>query len=121
MAMGMKALGCCIRDAMLIETSSVNGDIITSLQTTLYSKDDSVRCAHGSRSPGEQGILRCRTRVSGGDRCMRFTVAVAAGLVLVLGATGTAAGTSVLFVGNSFLFGFGSPVRFYRANTVTDL
>ena len=52
---------------------------------------------------------------------MRFKWAVAAGLVLVLGTTGTAAGTSVLFVGNSFLFGFGSPVRFYRANTVTDL
>src|SRR5438876_11193963 len=30
-------------------------------------------------------------------------------------------GTSVLFIGNSFTFGFGSPVRFYRADTVTDL
>jgi hypothetical protein len=29
--------------------------------------------------------------------------------------------TSVLFVGNSFTFGAGSPVRFYRAHTVTDL
>lgn len=29
--------------------------------------------------------------------------------------------TSVLFVGNSFTFGFGSPVRFYRPDTVTDL
>jgi hypothetical protein len=28
---------------------------------------------------------------------------------------------NVLFIGNSFLFGFGSPVRFYRAQTVTDL
>lgn len=28
---------------------------------------------------------------------------------------------SVLFIGNSFLFGFGSSVRFYRAQTVTDL
>ena len=52
---------------------------------------------------------------------MRFKLAVAASLVLVLGTAGTAAGTSVLFVGNSFLFGFGSPVRFYRASTVTDL
>jgi hypothetical protein len=52
---------------------------------------------------------------------MRFRWVAAAGLVLVLGTTGTAAGTSVLFVGNSFLFGFGSPVRFYRAGTVTDL
>ena len=32
-----------------------------------------------------------------------------------------AAGTSVLFIGNSFLFGSGSAVRFYRADTVTDL
>ena len=30
-------------------------------------------------------------------------------------------GSSVLFVGNSFTFGAGSPVRFYRADTVTDL
>ena len=30
-------------------------------------------------------------------------------------------GTSVLFIGNSFTFGAGWPVRFYRLNTVTDL
>jgi hypothetical protein len=41
--------------------------------------------------------------------------------VVALGITGTAAGTSVLFIGNSFLFGSGSAVRFYRADTVTDL
>ena len=35
--------------------------------------------------------------------------------------TTTAAGTSLLFIGNSFLFGSGSAVRFYRADTVTDL
>jgi len=28
---------------------------------------------------------------------------------------------SILFIGNSFTFASGSPVRFYRANTVTDL
>jgi hypothetical protein len=33
----------------------------------------------------------------------------------------TQSGTSVLFLGNSFTFGFGSAVRFYRADTVTDL
>ena len=27
----------------------------------------------------------------------------------------------MLFIGNSFTFGSGSPVRFYRADTVTDL
>jgi len=41
--------------------------------------------------------------------------------MVTLGMTGAAAGTSVLFIGNSFLFGSGSAVRFYRAGTVTDL
>lgn len=42
-------------------------------------------------------------------------------LVLACGSAGAAAAKSVLFVGNSFLFGSGSAVRFYRADTVTDL
>ncbi len=42
--------------------------------------------------------------------------------LLVMPATaGAQSANSVLFVGNSFLFAFGSPVRFYRADTVTDL
>ncbi len=52
---------------------------------------------------------------------MKFTAVVVAGLVLALGGTTRAAGTSLLFIGNSFLFAFGSPARFYRPNTVTDL
>ena len=52
---------------------------------------------------------------------MKFTTAAAACLLLASGMTATAAGTSVLFIGNSFLFGSGSAVRFYRADTVTDL
>ena len=44
-----------------------------------------------------------------------------AALVMALGSTGAAASISVLFIGNSFLFGSGSAVRFYRADTVTDL
>lgn len=52
---------------------------------------------------------------------MRLTAAALAGLLLVAGTTGHAAGESVLFIGNSFTFGSGSAVRFYRANTVTDL
>ena len=28
---------------------------------------------------------------------------------------------TVLFIGNSFTYGHGSPVRFYRSDTVTDL
>jgi hypothetical protein len=52
---------------------------------------------------------------------MKVTSALVASLILALGLTGAAAGTSVLFIGNSFLFGSGSAVRFYRADTVTDL
>jgi len=53
---------------------------------------------------------------------MKFVSTVAATVILVLGVVNAqSAGTSVLFVGNSFTFGFGSPVRFYRADTVTDL
>ena len=41
---------------------------------------------------------------------------------LCLFVTGAAqAATSLLFIGNSFTFGWGSPVQFYRAQTVTDL
>jgi hypothetical protein len=42
-------------------------------------------------------------------------------LVLWSGAGGGAAGRNVLFIGNSFTFAAGSAVRFYRAETVTDL
>jgi len=52
---------------------------------------------------------------------MKTISAVIAGLMLVSGITAGAAGRSVLFIGNSFLFGSGSAVRFYRADTVTDL
>lgn len=52
---------------------------------------------------------------------MKTILALVAGLVIALGSTGAAAGISVLFIGNSFLFGSGSAVRFYRADTVTDL
>jgi hypothetical protein len=52
---------------------------------------------------------------------MTLKSALIASLILALGITGSAAGTRVLFIGNSFLFGSGSAVRFYRADTVTDL
>ena len=52
---------------------------------------------------------------------MKSISALISSLVVALTVTATAAGTSVLFIGNSFLFGSGSAVRFYRANTVTDL
>jgi hypothetical protein len=52
---------------------------------------------------------------------MKFGSRIVATLILAFGVTGHAAGSSVLFVGNSFLFGYGSAVRYYRADTVTDL
>ena len=50
----------------------------------------------------------------------KFASLALVGAILAAGGTGAAA-TSVLFIGNSFLYGSGSAVRFYRANTVTDL
>jgi hypothetical protein len=41
--------------------------------------------------------------------------------VLTLASAANAAGERVLFIGNSFTFGAGSAVRFYRNATVTDL
>lgn len=52
---------------------------------------------------------------------MKITTAWVGLFVLALTAAGAAASRSVLFIGNSFLFGSGSAVRFYRADTVTDL
>jgi hypothetical protein len=42
-------------------------------------------------------------------------------LLLFLVAANAAADTSVLFIGNSFTFGWGSAARHYRADSVTDL
>ena len=52
---------------------------------------------------------------------MRIAAALIAAVILAMTGSTLAAGKSVLFVGNSFLFGSGSAVRFYRADTVTDL
>jgi hypothetical protein len=48
----------------------------------------------------------------------RAQAALALCLLLV---AGSALAGSILFIGNSFTFGFGSPVRYYRPDTVTDL
>jgi hypothetical protein len=50
-------------------------------------------------------------------RCLAQS-AVALSLFLLMG---NALAGSVLFIGNSFTFAFGSPVRYYRPDTVTDL
>lgn len=56
---------------------------------------------------------------------MKITATLfAAALLLALSpaaAPTSAVATSVLFIGNSFTFAAGSPVQFYRADTVTDL
>ncbi len=52
---------------------------------------------------------------------MRLASILAATLIFTLSAADARAGTSVLFIGNSFTYGMGSAVRFYRADTVTDL
>jgi len=51
---------------------------------------------------------------------MKIAATLVLGCVLCA-ASGAAAATSLLFIGNSFTYGAGSPVKFYRANTVTDL
>lgn len=50
----------------------------------------------------------------------RWRAQAALALCLLLPA-GSALAGSILFIGNSFTFGFGSPVRYYRPDTVTDL
>jgi len=52
---------------------------------------------------------------------MRFAAMVVASAWLAMGGAHASAGTSVLFIGNSFTYGANSPVQFYRADTVTDL
>jgi hypothetical protein len=42
-------------------------------------------------------------------------------LLSLLLAAGNASAGSILFIGNSFTFAYGSPVRYYRADSVTDL
>src|SRR3982751_5783041 len=49
---------------------------------------------------------------------MRLSVILAAALALC---AAPAPATTVLFIGNSFTFGAGSPVQSYRPETVTDL
>lgn len=52
----------------------------------------------------------------------RVAMALVASLILAAGAVGQAAdGGSILFIGNSFTFGSGSAVHYYRNNTVKDL
>ncbi|MBC8024070.1 MAG: PEP-CTERM sorting domain-containing protein [Burkholderiales bacterium] len=52
---------------------------------------------------------------------MKFALTLVAGVMVALSVTDAQSGTSVLFIGNSFTYADSSPVRFYRAGTVTDM
>lgn len=52
---------------------------------------------------------------------MNSVIARMFGLVLVLSSLVASAETSVLFIGNSFTYGYGSAVKHYRVDSVTDL
>lgn len=51
----------------------------------------------------------------------RRSLVLACTAVAACGWAANASAGSILFVGNSFTFGYGSPVRFYRTDSVTDL
>ena len=52
---------------------------------------------------------------------MKFAWSVICCAILALSAAGAQSARNVLFIGNSFTFAAGSPVHFYRSDTVTDL
>jgi len=52
---------------------------------------------------------------------MKPYITTYAALVLMLNHAFVSAQTSVLFIGNSFTYGYGSATKFYRADSVTDL
>ncbi len=52
---------------------------------------------------------------------MKLISTTLAGLILSFSAASSVADTDVLFIGNSFTYGYGSAARFYRADSVTDL
>ncbi|MFT5692419.1 MAG: hypothetical protein ACI92E_001751 [Oceanicoccus sp.] len=52
---------------------------------------------------------------------MKIASTLLSGLLLTLASVSSTAKTSVLFIGNSFTYGYGSAARYYRADTVTDL
>jgi hypothetical protein len=62
-----------------------------------------------------------RTVTRRGPRLAAASWTFVAGLVLALSAAAAQARSSVLFIGNSFTYAHGSPVRFYRSGSVTDL
>jgi hypothetical protein len=56
-----------------------------------------------------------------GKTKMKFITAMLSGLTFLLTGVTAAAETSLLFIGNSFTFGYGSAAMYYRPESVTDL
>jgi len=52
---------------------------------------------------------------------MKLALTIVAGVALTIGALEAQSTRSILFIGNSFTYAANSPVKFYRADTVTDL
>lgn len=52
---------------------------------------------------------------------MKLLLSALLSSALLMGAVSTSAETSLLFIGNSFTFGYGSAAQIYRADSVTDL
>ena len=52
---------------------------------------------------------------------MKSFITIIAALILILSSAFVSAGKSVLFIGNSFTYGYGSAAKYYRADSVTDL
>ena len=52
---------------------------------------------------------------------MKPILTTIAALILMLNSTFVSAETSVLFIGNSFTYGYGSATKYYRADSVIDL
>ena len=52
---------------------------------------------------------------------MRSLLTLVSSALVAVSVTAAQSGPSILFIGNSFTFGAGSPVRYYRADTITDL
>jgi hypothetical protein len=55
------------------------------------------------------------------DLTMKSSIPKIAALVLILNSALVSAETTVLFIGNSFTFGYGSATKYYRSDSVTDL
>jgi hypothetical protein len=55
------------------------------------------------------------------SRHMKILPTMLTSLILIFASGNATAETSILFIGNSFTYGYGSATRYYRADTVTDL